>query len=196
MSHPLYFRLLGMFLLVNPLLLPLFVIAEGSPGAEEEIETLAVVEVLGESLKKTPPPVSFALPSPTISSSLEKPAHNLRPQINMGLSLPPPPHAILLDPTAKERGKLRAVKPLQTTHPTYPRRARGQGWHGTVILRLEISDEGTVLASSVQKSSGITLLDSTAAQSAETWTFVPAQNGEFPIKSLVNIPIRFDLVNQ
>jgi outer membrane biosynthesis protein TonB len=36
-------------------------------------------------------------------------------------------------------------------------------------------------------------LDEAALTSVKTWRFIPAMDGNFPIKSVVRLPIRFDL---
>ncbi len=179
----------------------LFMIAMGNPSAGgqalpmpgEDIETLEVIEVKGHTVKKTPPPLSFPLPSIDSTLSPVIPAH-LRPSFSLSPPIPPKSHLVLLDQTAKARGILTQVKPLHTPHPAYPRRARGQGWHGTVVLRLQISSDGTVLSSAVRNSSGFSLLDRTAIHTTKSWTFSPAKNGEFPVESVVDVPIKFDLI--
>ena len=168
--------------------------AQSPTVSEEEIETLAVIEVIGQTVKKVPPSISFPLPTLGTSPSRILPTA-LRPKIHM---MPPPipnPHRILLDPTAKERGSITSVKPLKTERPPFPRRARRLGWQGTVVVRMDIDAQGMVTHAMVQKSSGFSVLDTTALQTTKHWTFSPAKNGEFPIPATVNIPIRFDLIN-
>ena len=52
---------------------------------------------------------------------------------------------------------------------------------------------GTWKTSTTQKSTGFDALDESAAQSVKTWRFDPAKDGEFPVSSVVDLPIRFDL---
>ena len=100
---------------------------------------------------------------------------------------------VALDQTAKTKGIRSSVKPVRVERPPYPRFAREQGWEGTVILRLVIDQHGNVSAAKTQKSSGYPLLDESAAQAVQQWAFQPARNGEFPVTSKVDLPIRFDL---
>lgn len=187
------FRGIGLTLLPMLALCNLPAFPQELPQSGEEIETLEVIEVKGHTVQNTSPPLSFPLPSIDFTPSPLLPTH-LHPAFIPEPSIPPKEHLVLLDPTAKARGVPTAVKPLNTPHPAYPRRARGQGWHGTVVLRLQISSDGTVLSSAVKKSSGFSLLDTTAVQTAKSWTFSPAKNGEFLIESVVDVPIKFDLI--
>ena len=104
------------------------------------------------------------------------------------------PSRILLDHTAKNRNLHTPVRPLKTARPAYPRRAREQGWHGRVIVRLTISANGAVKSGTIHQSSEHTLLDDQALNAATQWTFEPAKNGAFPVAATVDIPIQFDLV--
>ena len=44
-----------------------------------------------------------------------------------------------------------------------------------------------------RKSSGFPSLDESAVQSVKTWRFDPAKDGEFPVSTAVDLPIRFNL---
>jgi len=159
---------------------------------ESEIETLDIIEITGSIIKQAPRNLNFPPPEIHTSAHLKILEHLARPELN--LIKPTPTHSrILLDQTAKTRNLHTPVQPLKTDHPLYPRRAREQGWHGRVILRLKISDHGTVESATIHQSSGYQLLDDNAINAATQWTFQPAKNGGFPVASTVNIPIQFDL---
>ena len=159
---------------------------------DEEVETLDVIEIIGTVVEQEPRDLNFALPNiqtKPLRLSDEKLALP-RQELLKSLS---PPSMVLLDHTANTRNILTTVKPLKTERPPYPRRAREQGWHGRVIVRLEISPDGTVESSAIHKSSGYEVLDNGAIKAATHWTFEPAKNGAFPVSATVNIPIQFDL---
>ncbi len=170
------------------------VLAHGTEAEiEEEIQTLDVIEITGSVVEQTPRELNF--PDPAIL----QPHHQnftkylSRPKMNLTKYIPT--HAkVLLDQTAKRRKLHTPVKPLKTERPAFPRRAREQGWHGRVILRLRILPDGTVASGTIHKSSGHQLLDDNAIKAATQWTFQPAKNGGFPVAATVNIPIQFDLV--
>ncbi len=162
------------------------------PEMEEEVETLDVIEITGTVVEQEPRDLNFSLPNiQTQAKGISKDQLALPRQ---ELVKPRPTQStVLLDNTAKTRKILTTVKPLKTQRPPYPRRAREQGWHGRVIVRLEISPGGTVESSAVHKSSGYEILDAGAIKAASQWTFQPAKNGAFPVPTIVNIPIQFDL---
>lgn len=163
------------------------------PDVEEEIETLDVIEITGSVVEQTPRNLNFPTPSIQAYTEIHQGVNLQGPRFK--LSKPIPTHSsILLDQTAKTKKLHTPVKPLQTERPSFPRQAREQGWHGRVIVRLEISPDGAVKSGTIQKSSGYQLLDDGAIKAATQWTFEPAKNGAFPVATTVNIPIQFELI--
>ena len=159
---------------------------------EEEIETLELIEITGTVVEQAPRSLNFSDPHIPIGPALHLSGYVPLPQLK--LEKPHPNSSrVLLDQASQTSTILTPVKPLNTERPPYPRRAREQGWHGRVIVRLDISPQGTVEASAIHKSSGYELLDNSAVKSASQWTFEPAKNGAFPVATIVNIPIQFDL---
>jgi TonB family protein len=79
--------------------------------------------------------------------------------------------------------------------PDYPRSAREAGWEGTVMLRVEVLPNGSAGQVNLRKSSGYSVLDEAALSAVQQWRFVPALDGHFPVRSLVDLPIRFDLMD-
>ena len=77
--------------------------------------------------------------------------------------------------------------------PEYPRLAREAGWEGTVVLMVEVMPDGKAGTVSLHKSSGHPVLDEAAAGAVQTWRFMPAMDGNFPVMSVVHLPVRFDL---
>lgn len=159
---------------------------------ESEIETLDIIEITGSIIKQAPRNLNFPIPEIHTTAHLKILEHLARPELKLIKQIPA--HSpIILDQTAKTRKLHTPVQPLKTDHPLYPRRAREQGWHGRVIVRLNISDHGTVESATIHQSSGYRLLDDNAINAATQWTFQPAKNGGFPVASTVNVPIQFDL---
>ena len=91
---------------------------------------------------------------------------------------------------AREKKPARLVK---SERPPYPEAARRQGSEGTVVLRITINAGGDVEKVTIHESSGFPALDESAAQSVKTWQFDPAKDGDDPISSAIDLPIRFDL---
>jgi len=160
---------------------------------EEEIETLDVIEITGTVVEQAPRNLSFSLPEIQPQSLLNVTEYLSRPELKLTRQIPTISR-ILLDQTSKTGKIFSPVKPLKTDRPLFPRRARENGWHGRVIMRLRISPTGTVESATIHKSSGHQLLDDSAIKATTQWQFQPAKDGGFPVASNVDIPIQFDLV--
>ena len=72
--------------------------------------------------------------------------------------------------------------------------ARRMGVQGTVVLRVHVDADGSVITTEVQRSSGSELLDDSAVRTVrEQWRFVPPRLNDGPVESRVEVPIRFVL---
>lgn len=89
----------------------------------------------------------------------------------------------------------RGARLAQSMPPVYPRVAREEGWEGIVVLRVRLHKDGNPEDVSVQKTSGHDVLDQAAIKAIYGWSFVTARDGNIPIPSLVDIPVRFDLTS-
>jgi TonB family protein len=98
------------------------------------------------------------------------------------LSSPPGGEIIFVQPRYGENPK-----------PLYPPEARRNGYHGEVLLKVEVLSNGQVGKIEVKKSSGHKVLDRSALNTVRKWKFIPARKGETPVSLWVNIPIRFQL---
>ncbi len=75
-------------------------------------------------------------------------------------------------------GKSREVIPpgiLSRREPNYPEEARQAGIEGTVVLKIEILENGNAGQVNIFKSSGSELLDDAAAAAVQRWRFIPAK---------------------
>ena len=97
------------------------------------------------------------------------------------------------DSIADRKGLRKPVRLIKSERPPYPQVARTQGWEGIVVLRIIVGTGGDVENVKTQTSSGFPALDESAAQSVKTWQFAPAKDGEFPIATKVDLPVRFSL---
>lgn len=77
--------------------------------------------------------------------------------------------------------------------PEYPRRALEAGIEGTVLIRVTLSAEGSILRASVHQSSGHASLDAAALKAVGSWSFMPAERDGKTIPSIVQLPVRFKL---
>ncbi len=96
--------------------------------------------------------------------------------------------------TVAESGAIRSKARLgDNPRPEYPRSARESGWEGTVMLRVDVLESGTAGAVMVHKSCGHDVLDNAALSAVQKWKFAPAMDGAFPVRSVVYLPVQFDL---
>ena len=100
---------------------------------------------------------------------------------------------LLRDTVAETSVAKSKVRPGNNLRPEYPRLAREAGWEGTVLLRVEVLPDGSTGSVAVHKTSGHHVLDEAALSAVQRWWFVPAMDGNFPIRSVVQLPVKFDL---
>ncbi len=167
-----------------------------SAEPDEDIETLDMIEITSTTVEQDTRNIVFPIPRWPMLPSLpqgiltpELPKHLLAAERDSPNRKP----IVILDQSTEPGRVTTPVKPLRAERPPFPRQAREQGWQGVVLLTLTIDAEGQVLQADVKKSSGYPLLDSSAVQSVKRWTFEPAKNGNFPVSSVVNLPVKFDL---
>ncbi|NBV74413.1 MAG: energy transducer TonB [Methylococcaceae bacterium] len=82
---------------------------------------------------------------------------------------------------------------LSNPKPEYPAIAKSRGWQGKVMLRVQVSAEGTALNVAVESSSGHEMLDESAVEAVNKWKFIPAKRGDTAVISTVIVPIIFTL---
>ena len=102
--------------------------------------------------------------------------------------------ARLLRDSTPEAGSVRSkVRSGNNPRPDYPRAAREAGWEGTVVLQVLVLPDGTAGNVTLHKTSGYSILDEAALHAVKGWRFIPAMDGNFPVQSMVRMPVRFDL---
>lgn len=79
--------------------------------------------------------------------------------------------------------------------PVYPKMARRKGHEGTVMLKVNVLENGNVGQVNLEKSSNFNLLDNSAIDAVNEWIFIPGSKNGVPISSWVIIPIKFRLKN-
>lgn len=77
--------------------------------------------------------------------------------------------------------------------PEYPVAARRRNVEGKVVLKVNVLPDGTVESVGVDRSSGSNLLDESARKAVSQWRFLPARRGGVAIRSVVTVPIVFQL---
>ncbi|HSD61783.1 MAG TPA: TonB family protein [Burkholderiales bacterium] len=82
---------------------------------------------------------------------------------------------------------------LSNPTPAYPPQARRRGIEGVVVVRAEISQDGTCSQAKLRDGSGHAVLDQSALEAVRAWRFVPAKRGDRTVTAWVDIPISFRL---
>jgi periplasmic protein TonB len=82
---------------------------------------------------------------------------------------------------------------LNNPRPPYPMVARRMGYHGKVVLDVEVLAEGKAGDVKLHQSSGYDILDNAALQTVKTWRFTPARRLGQPVTQRFLVPIKFSL---
>lgn len=149
---------------------------------------ITLIETSAGQPEVVPDPI-LTTPTPTPESVPETP-----PTASLPNSLPTPtPPTPNLPPSTASSTILARPNPSQNSAPTYPDLARKKGWTGSVLLRAQISAQGTVDSLTLLKSSGHEILDQSATRAVRHWRFYPQEVGGTPTSSTVEIPVKFSL---
>jgi protein TonB len=100
-----------------------------------------------------------------------------------------------ISPSPNPPEELSNATPLykKNPHPHYPQVARKRNLQGTVIILAIVNEKGEVVNARVDLSSGHAILDNAALSAVKSWEFEPGKHGNTPVKSIVRLPITFQL---
>ena len=82
---------------------------------------------------------------------------------------------------------------LNNPTPNYPSISRRLGEQGLVLLRVQVTVDGTAGSVELQTGSGSSRLDQAALEAVKKWQFVPAKRGEQSVSASVVVPVRFSI---
>jgi protein TonB len=99
-----------------------------------------------------------------------------------------PPSPVVLDAEPDYRADY-----LNNPRPPYPMVARRMGYHGKVVLDVEVLAEGKAGDVKLYQSSGYDILDNAALQTVKTWRFTPARRFGQAVTQRFLVPIKFSL---
>jgi protein TonB len=149
-----------------------------------------------EPAPKEPPPPAVQKPSPKprVAQAHSAPAalsHSSAPpeQQSAAIGSAAPSVAAAIVPP-------RPVAGMETNRaPTYPDIARRRGEQGRVMLRVNVSADGTPLDVEVMATSGHPSLDTAALSAVRQWRFIPATQAGRSVAASAEVPVRFQLTN-
>lgn len=128
----------------------------------------------------TPPKVIYAPDEMPPLTGSTTPNREL-PPISRGEA---PRQPTIVEPAISTRG---------LSEPSYPASAIRAGHSGTVVLSLEILENGRVGQIHVLQSSGHESLDQSAMREARRWRFVPGTRDGVPVVRWKQVPIKFEI---
>ena len=99
-----------------------------------------------------------------------------------------PPSPVVLDTEPDYKADY-----LNNPRPPYPMVARRMGYHGKVVLDVEVLAEGKAGDVKLHQSSGYDILDNAALQTVKTWRFTPARHFGQAVTQRFLVPIKFSL---
>jgi periplasmic protein TonB len=99
-----------------------------------------------------------------------------------------PPSPVVLDAEPDYKAEY-----LHNPRPPYPMVARRMGYHGKVVLDVEVLAEGKVGDVKLHQSCGYDILDNAALQTVKTWRFAPARRFGQAVTQRFLVPIKFSL---
>lgn len=99
-----------------------------------------------------------------------------------------PPSPVVLDAEPDYRADY-----LNNPRPPYPMVARRMGYHGKVVLDVEVLAEGKAGDVKLHQSCGYDILDNAAVQTVKTWRFTPARRFGQAVTQRFLVPIKFSL---
>lgn len=78
----------------------------------------------------------------------------------------------------------------------YPGWARRSGAEGLLIVALEVLEDGRVGQWRIVRSTGSESLDKAASRSFPNWKFHPALKNGKPVRTVIQVPINFELIGE
>jgi len=158
------------------------VVAQSVPVTPMPTQIAATIE------KPSSPPVSEN-PAPSVASSPER--KPTPPQQTASVSEPPAMSASLAAPPVSGANKLISAVPLLQTSPVYPEVALRAKASGSVVLELQIDDQGKVVKATPV--SGPAIFHNAAVAAVRKWRYKPASIGGVNVSSQSRVTMAFNM---
>ncbi len=136
---------------------------------------------------RAPEPKPLPSSQPAVNEEVQPAQQNAVPS-SAAQQIATPPSPVVLDTEPDYRADY-----LNNPRPPYPLVARRMGYHGKVVLDVEVLAEGTAGDVKLHQSSGYDILDNAALQTVKTWHFTPARHLGHPVTQRFLVPIKFSL---
>ena len=145
--------------------------------------------------KPKPVPKPKPAPKPKPRPAPVPPVQQIMPVAPPSTASPAPMTAPVAPAAATAPVFVPATRASSTRNPKpeYPMIAKRRGWQGTVLLEVEVGENGSPRAVKVLESSGRALLDQSALRAVRLWLFNPATRDGKPVDSTMTLSIVFKL---
>jgi periplasmic protein TonB len=144
-----------------------------------------------------PPPIPYVVPTHNVpipipmpmfppTGSEERMIHEDPQPPTQPLQPEPARHVpVMVDPQVDPR--------LGLSEPEYPPSAIREGREGTVLLSIQVLENGRVGEVRIERSSGVQSLDNSAVREARRWRFRPGTRDGAPVAMWKQLPVTFQL---
>jgi protein TonB len=134
-------------------------------------------------------------PVPKLQPAVESDEQHLSQPVQEAVATAPQPVAVAALPIAAAADSEPDYKAayLNNPRPPYPMVARRMGYHGKVMLSVEVLDEGYAGQVLLHSSSGYSVLDNAALQTVKSWRFTPARQAGRAVTKWFIVPVNFAL---
>jgi protein TonB len=188
-SSPLHERLtvVGLVVLLHLSVLALYWMQPQAPAVlvNEMSVSFANMQMQQTDVRPQPKPIPKPRDPDPVPVPSEEPAVKEVPPVQQAAT---PPSPVVLDAEPDYKADY-----LKNPRPPYPLTARRMGFHGKVILNVEVLAEGKAGQVLLQQSCGHDILDNAALQTVKTWHFTPARHLGQPVTKWFLVPINFSL---
>lgn len=173
------------------------------PAANASLANAIAVSIVPPPRPATPPPQPREPSPPQAQTPVPRPPpQTISTQAAQADVVTPPPQTVPTPPppqpnqnqsTPPQASYAQIVSAILEANKRYPRQALLAGDEGTVVISFILNREGTVLAYSIQQSSGQPVLDEAVRRLIERVHFPPFPQGDASQRKSFEVPIVFTL---
>ncbi|MGA9851756.1 MAG: energy transducer TonB [Gammaproteobacteria bacterium] len=169
------------------------------PPSNASLANAIAVTVAPPPLPQSPPQPPQPQPAPPVP---QPPPQTISTQASQAdittpppksVPLPSPPQPAQTQTTPLEATYAQIVSAILEANKRYPREALMAGDEGTVVISFILNREGTVLAYSIEQSSGQPIFDEAVKRLIQRVHFPPFPRGDLSQRKTFKVPIQFEL---
>ncbi len=186
----------GLVVLLHVTVFALYLLQPVAPAVmvNEMSISFATMQMPQASVVPQPKPKPLPVPKPREAepTPVAEPAPVAEPPVKE-VAQPAPQDVTLRSPVLLDTEPDYRANYLNNPRPPYPMVARRMGYHGKVVLDVEVLADGTAGDVKLHQGSGYDILDNAALQTVKTWRFTPARHFGQAVTQRFLVPIKFSL---